>query len=274
MLGNFSWESPRFFVTDHRGYSELARHVAKHVLHREPEECRGFRFNKTVTRVTHAEDRCQAQTSDGTTYTARRCILTFSSGVVNAALDGGGLFLPELPDWKAEAYRKAQQGIYTKIFLKYNRSFWADVDYALFADPEERGSYAVWQSLESQHKFLPEAANMLMVTVVQDQSKRVETQPTAITVSQIQKVLATMYGDIPEPVSVLVPRWHADPAFVGCWSNVDVGAGNDADFEALQRNVGGLYFSGEATDPDFNGFTLGGFTSGQRAAKSVVESLA
>eukprot|EP00656_Telonema_subtile_P000411 TRINITY_DN10190_c0_g1_i3.p1 TRINITY_DN10190_c0_g1~~TRINITY_DN10190_c0_g1_i3.p1 ORF type:complete len:128 (+),score=29.22 TRINITY_DN10190_c0_g1_i3:449-832(+) len=127
---------------------------------------------------------------------------------------------------------------------------------------------------------------MLMVTVVQDQSKRVETQPTAITVrggqcglircqvSQIQKVLATMYGDIPEPVSVLVPRWHADPAFVGCWSNVDVGAGNDADFEALQRNVGGLYFSGEATDPDFNGFTLGGFTSGQRAAKSVVESLA
>merc|ERR1711977_112260 len=31
MLGNFSWESPRFFVTDQRGYAVVAQHVARDI---------------------------------------------------------------------------------------------------------------------------------------------------------------------------------------------------------------------------------------------------
>ena len=43
-----------------------------------------------------------------------------------------------------------------------------------------------------------------------------------------------------------------------------------SNFELMQRQLGGLVFAGEATDYDFNGFTLGGFTSGERAAHHVM----
>jgi len=55
------------------------------------------------------------------------CISTFSSGVVNAAVRSQSLFQPELPTWKADAFGKAQLGVYTKIFLHYEKGkFWAD----------------------------------------------------------------------------------------------------------------------------------------------------
>ena len=45
-----------------------------------------------------------------------------------------------------QAFGKAQNGIYTKIFLHFERRFWDDADYVLFADPDpgKRGYYAVW----------------------------------------------------------------------------------------------------------------------------------
>jgi len=32
------------------------------------------------------------------------------------------------------------------------------------------------------------------------------------------------------------------------------------------------YFAGEATDEDYNGFVLGGYTSGERAARAVLKA--
>jgi len=279
MLGNFSWESPRYFVTDPRGYSAVARHLVKDIPIASQHACPAHSaivFNKTVTSIQYAgvsgptSRGCSVQTSDGSTYTARFCISTFSSGVVNAAIETQQLFQPPLPSWKAAAFAKAQNGIYTKIFLRYRTSFWADADYVLYADPTRRGHYAVWQDLESHHKFFPSKANILMVTVVQADSQRVETQPEHQTISEIQDVLKVMYGsDIPEPEQIYIPRWNSDPGFRGCWSNIAINA-TASDFTLMQKSVGGLHFAGEATDYDFNGFTLGGYTSGQRAAASVL----
>ena len=67
-------------------------------------------------------------------------------------------------------------------------------------------------------------------------------------------------------------RPQTNPAFRGCWSNVAVGT-SAADFEKMQRRTGGLFFAGEATDYDFNGFVAGGFSSGDNVAKLVEAEL-
>jgi len=228
-------------------------------------------FHKQVTHIfhQHAGGSVHVRTADRSEYRARYAICTFSAGVVNEAIASRRLFYPQLPLWKREAFAKAVNGIYTKIFVKYDRRFWHDADYVLYAHPSRRGYYAVWQDLESSGKFFPEAAHLLMVTVVQRDSERVETQPTNATVSELQTVLRTMYGSsIPEPLDVLVPRWQNDPAFRGCWSNIAVGTGK-RDFELMQRRTGGLFFAGEATDYDYNGFVAGGFNSGKMVADRV-----
>ena len=112
-----------------------------------------------------------------------------------------------------------------------------------------------------------------MVTVVQNDSRRVEAQPQNETVAELQGVLRAMYGDgIPEPLEVYVPRWQANPAFRGCWSIIAIGS-SKADFDAMQRRTGSLYFAGEATDYDYNGFVAGGYNSGMTVADQVEAAL-
>lgn len=282
LLGNFSWESPRYFVTDPRGYAAVAEHVVRALPQSDgssssardtcPEQST-ILTSKTVVSIRYgaADQSCTVQTNDGSVFVARFCISTFSSGVILASATSGGpkLFDPPLPPFKINAFKTAPNGIYTKIFLKFETKFWANADYALFADPDRRGYFSVWQDLESHHKFFPSDAHILMVTVVQAQSEKVETQDTRKTVEEIMAVLRKMYSGrvVTEPLDIFLPRWNADPAFRGCWSNIQVGGGA---FEQMQEAIGPLFFAGEATDPDYNGFTLGGFTSGARAAQDVL----
>eukprot|EP00747_Dinoflagellata_sp_TGD_P055290 gnl/TRDRNA2_/TRDRNA2_149472_c0_seq1.p1 gnl/TRDRNA2_/TRDRNA2_149472_c0~~gnl/TRDRNA2_/TRDRNA2_149472_c0_seq1.p1 ORF type:complete len:348 (+),score=53.75 gnl/TRDRNA2_/TRDRNA2_149472_c0_seq1:127-1044(+) len=285
LLGGFSWESPRYFVTDPRGYAavaeEVVRSFAGESLYAEAvnsSDGRHVLFGKHVTEIVysrHQGSRVHVRTADGSEYRARSCICTFSAGVINAAIASGSIFQPPLPDWKVDAYAKVQNGVYTKVFLQYEKRFWDNADYVLYADPDpkKRGYFAVWQDMESHGKFLPHAANILMVTVCQELGRRLEVQSEARTSKELTQVLRSMYGpSVPEPLSIRVGIWGSDAAFQGSWSNVAVGTVR-RDFDAMQRGVGGLFFAGEATDVDFNGFVAGGYHSGDHVAKMVIDDL-
>ena len=130
------------------------------------------------------------------------------------------------------------------------------------------------QDLESGNKFFPKGSHMLMVTVVQRDSERVESQPQNATVGELQAVLRSLYGEtaVTEPTEIFIPKWQSNPAFRGCWSNIAIGTGK-RDFERMQRRTGSLYFAGEATDYDYNGFVAGGYTSGENVAGLVEAAL-
>ena len=118
-LGGFSWESPRYFVTDPRGYAAVARHVSKSAHDR-------IVFNATVTAIHygnnnhHSSSSSSSSSSETTTtsplvsvvtasgqeYRAKHVITTFSAGVVNQAIESNTLFYPPLPPWKAAAFNK------------------------------------------------------------------------------------------------------------------------------------------------------------------------
>lgn len=283
LLKGFGWEVPRYFVTDPRGYAAIADYVAKPLLSQDeqaPCSRPAVLFKKAVVSIRYGENRSgttgrgvRVETSDGSVYWAKRCIVTFSAGVINAAAQSHSLFHPPLPRWKTDAFAKAQNGIYTKIFLRYSTRFWDNADYVLFADSRRRGYYAVWQDLESHGKFFPAKANLLMVTVVQSDSQRVEKQSKNETIGELQAVLRQMYGqNIPEPTDIYIPKWFSDPFFRGCWSNIAIGA-NRSDFALMQQETGGLFFAGEATDALYNGFVLGGYNSGQTVAEQVLQAM-
>lgn len=73
-------------------------------------------------------------------------------------------------------------------------------------------------------------------------------------------------------VDVLVPIWKHNPFFQGSYSNIAVGTGG-SDFVDMEKNMGGVWFAGEATDWDWNGYVTGAYFSGDRVAKCVVASM-
>jgi len=157
--------------------------------------------------------------------------------------------------------------------VRYHMRFWDDADYVLFADPARRGYYAVWQDMESHGKFFPTKSNILMVTLVQQDSRRVELQSKADTIAELQAALKRMYGPhIPEPLDILIPKWQSNEFFRGSWSNIAIGT-TTKDFDSMQRPVGNLYFAGEATDADYNGFVLGGYHSGEAVGKRILRDM-
>jgi polyamine oxidase len=66
--------------------------------------------------------------------------------------------------------------------------------------------------------------NLLMVTVTDDEARRIEQQPDEDIKAEIMIVLRKMFGnDIPEMEAILVPRWGENRFFRGTYSNWPIG---------------------------------------------------
>lgn len=94
--------------------------------------------------------------------------------------------------------------------------------------------------------------NLLMVTVTDEEARRVEQQPDSETLDEIMGVLRTMYGpDVPRAEAIFVPRWFSDRLFRGSFSNWPLGV-DSSTFDHLQvirfSSCGGLQFTERHAD--------------------------
>lgn len=63
-----------------------------------------------------------------------------------------------------------------------------------------------------------------MVTVTDDEARRIEQRPDNQTQVEIMGVLRKMFGcHIPEMEAILIPRWGKDRIFKGTYSNWPIG---------------------------------------------------
>jgi polyamine oxidase len=257
------------FVIDQRGLKVVLEEEAKTFL--QPDQ---VLFNTTVSNIAYDEDgvNLTATNSDGTQYSieAAYVIVTFSVGVLQH--DAETLFTPTLPDWKTESIQAFSMSTYTKIFLSFPYKFWNDSQFELYIDPVIRGSYAIWQDL-SLPDFLPDS-NIIFVTVTDELSYIVESQPENVTIAEVMAVLANMYPhvDIPEPTGFLFPKWHSDPLFRGSYSNWPTGYPK-ALHDQFAAPVGRITFTGEATSYKYYGFMQGAYYEGIRAGDEVTDCL-
>ena len=83
------------------------------------------------------------------------------------------------------------------------------------------------------------------------------------------QVLQKLYGSqIPDPVSITIPDWGVNPHFMGMYSDFPPGYGHLRD--GLVSPAGRLYFGGEATNSDYNGYLHGAYFSGIDVANQII----
>lgn len=102
-------------------------------------------------------------TTDGQSFSAPHVVSSFSVGVLQ---NQDVVFKPALPSWKSEAIFTFAMATYQKIFVMFDEQFWgpeqvsekdvaeemvadANFQYVLYADPDQRGRYTVWQNINA-----------------------------------------------------------------------------------------------------------------------------
>ncbi|CAN7005469.1 hypothetical protein IGI04_009281 [Brassica rapa subsp. trilocularis] len=259
-----------YLVADERGYESLLYKMAEGFLYTSDGNIldNRLKLNKVVREVQQSRNGVVVKTEDGSEYEANYVIVSASIGVLQSNLIS---FQPPLPKWKTEAIQKCDVMVYTKIFLKFPRCFWPcgpGQEFFIYAH-EQRGYFTFWQHMENAYP----GSNILVVTLTNEQSKRVESQSDEETLKEAMSVLRDMFGPtIPYATDILVPRWWNNRFQRGSYSNYPMISDNQ-----LQRNVkapfGRIFFTGEHTSEKFSGYVHGGYLAGMDTSKTLLEEM-
>ncbi|KAL2932388.1 Polyamine oxidase 1 [Bienertia sinuspersici] len=259
-----------FLVADERGYEYLLYKMAEAFLLTSDGEIldNRLKLNTVVREIQNSRSGVTVKTEDGSIYKANYLILSVSIGVLQSDLIS---FRPPLPRWKTEAIEKCDVMVYTKIFLKFPHKFWPselEKEFFIYAH-ERRGYYTFWQHMDNAYP----GSNILVVTLTNDESKRVEAQSDQETLEEAMEVLRDMFGsDIPDAIDILVPRWWNNRFQKGSYSNYPIISNNQL-VRDIKAPVGHIFFSGEHTSERFNGYVHGGYLAGIDSANALLEEM-
>ncbi|CAN0917315.1 Polyamine oxidase 1, partial [Linum grandiflorum] len=259
-----------FLVADERGFDCLLYKMAEEFLFTSEGKIldNRLKLNQVVREIQHSRDGVTVKTEDGCVYEANYVILSVSIGVLQSNLIS---FSPPLPRWKTEAIEKCGVMVYTKIFLKFPHQFWPcgpEKEFFIYAH-QRRGYYTFWQHMENAYP----GSNILVVTLTNGESKRVEAQSDEETMKEAMKVLRDMFGpDVPDATDILVPRWYTNRFQRGCYSDYPIIC-NNQEVEKIKAPAGRIFFTGEHTSEKFSGYVHGGYLAGIETSKSVLEDM-
>ncbi|KAF9665699.1 hypothetical protein SADUNF_Sadunf16G0150800 [Salix dunnii] len=292
-----------FLVADERGYEHLLYKMAENFLFTSEGKIldNRLKLNKVVRELQHSRNGVVVKTEDGCVYEANYVILSVSIGVLQSDLISfrpplpasdqflscfAGLSMAKsmskfpslravkyirvhaacalqllVKRWKAEAIEKCDVMVYTKIFLKFPDKFWPcgpGKEFFIYAH-ERRGYYTFWQHMENAYP----GSNILVVTLTNGESKRIEAQSDEETLEEAMGVLRDMFGPhIPNATDILVPRWWNNRFQRGSYSNYPIISDNQ-DVHDIKAPVGCIFFTGEHTSERFSGYVHGGYLAGE-----------
>ena len=258
-------EGVDYLVTDDKGFSFVVECMA-----------RGFKedriiLDSLITTIQTADDCVCVTLQDNKRYCGDYAIITFSIGVLQAAIQDESYpvkFDPPLPQYKQDAINNVTLVHYGKIFLTFNESFWNETEgqQVLGYVSSQRGEYPYYV-IDSNRP------NVLTAIVTEDLALSIANQPTSATVNEVMTVLRKIYGNnISDPESVIISNWSNDPLFYTSWTAYAPGVPFDI-FERLLSPVGRLYFAGESLNRSNNGFTQGGYGSGAYVANNIINEI-
>ncbi|XLS84723.1 hypothetical protein HN51_034889 [Arachis hypogaea] len=290
-----------YLVADERGYEYLLYKMAEDFLHTSEGRIldNRLKLNQVVRGIQQSRSGVRVVTEDGRFYEANYVVLSVSIGVLQSDFIS---FNPPLPRWKSEAITKCEVMVYTKIFLQFPYKFWPgcpEKEFFIYAH-DRRGYYTFWQVrlkcfsilclfcfspdyLFEQSSDLPlydqhmesayPGSNILVVTLTNGESKRVEAQPDTDTLREAMVVLRDMFGpDIPDAIDILVPRWWNNRFQRGSYSNYPI-ISNPQVFYNIKAPVGRIFFTGEHTSERFNGYVHGAYLAGIETSRAVLEEM-
>lgn len=263
----YQWSDENNYVWDQRGFNTFI--VGEAYTYLSPNDTRLW-LNTIVTNISYSDSGVTVYNEDGSCIEAEYAVCTFSVGVLQHDVV---TFVPELPQWKQDAIAMFEMGTYTKIFLQFNETFWdPDTQFFLYASPTTRGWYPVWQSL-STPGFIP-GSNIIFVTVVEQQSYRIEKMSDEAVLAEVTGALQLMFPDItiPQPTAFMFPRWTETKWAYGSYSNWPPGTTLEM-HQNLRANVGRLWFAGEATSAPYYGFLQAAYYEGKEVGERIAGML-
>lgn len=191
----------------------------------------------------------------------KNVLMTVPLGVLQA---GDIQFTPTLPTRKQAAIAAMGMGSLNKVWLKFPRVFWDDVEIVNYT-AEDKGRFSSWVNI---HKIFAEPYLLAFNTDAQ-----IESLSDAEIIEEAMLTLKSMYGDnIPSPERYFISRWRADKFSRGSYSYLRQG-GRPEDRKELAKAVGNVFFAGEATHSEYPATVHGAYLSGLREAKKITAKL-
>lgn len=257
------------------GYSTLLNHVAGNVVDLVKLEHVVEAVIKTVD--ANGQSKVVVQTNKGD-FDCDCVVVTVPLGVLKARKIK---FFPALPKWKEDVIDRIGFGLYNKIFLEFEESFWPE-DIDVFRIITEIDAFAVnnytASDLSIDDNFTQTCVNLkglsgrnvLMCTTVSERSKFFESLPNETIVEIMRKKFAKVFGrEIPKVVNHYVTRWNSDPFSLGGYAHVALDGSPD-DFDVLAKPIDTtVYFAGDTTYKDYNTCVHGAYLSGLAASKKI-----
>jgi len=218
------------------------------------------RLSHVASLIAYSDEGCSVSTNRGV-LTAARVLVTVPIGVLQA---GAIAFDPALPPRKQQAIDRLGSGLLDKLYLQFDRAFWAPTHLLQRADAIH-GRWAEFLNLQAVL-----GKPVLLCFNAADYAQVLQSQTDAAVVADAMAALRQVYGaTIPAPKGFLRTRWAADPFALGSYSYLAVGS-SLADRDALAAPVAPhLYFAGEATHRDHAATVHGALLSGQAAAAAM-----
>jgi len=221
------------------------------------------RLNAAVRRLDWSGREVRLETPGGT-VTARKVILTVSTGILGA---GDIRFDPPLPDWKREAVAGLPLGNHNRICLVFDRD--------VFGPDAPEGGIVLGGEGEPMHfRVRPFGYNYVPAMTGGRFADWLERAGTEASADFAKEKLKQVFGnDITRHiVRHIVTAWRGDPWVRGAYSVALPGQSHQR--AELARPIDGrLYFAGEATSREFFSTAHGAYLSGIAAAEAVADSL-
>ena len=259
-------EGEDYYITDPKGYSFVIDCMARNFKN-------SVKLNTLITTIQTADDCVCVTTQGNERYCGDYGIVTFSIGVLQAAIDDKEdsvlRFEPPLPEEKQDAINSVTLVHYGKIHLIFNSTFWnvtEDEQQIIGYVDEKRGYYAYYI-------FDKKNPNIITVDITEDLTIKVSTQAKEETTNEVMGILRKIFGsDIPDPLTTIVSNWTNDPLFRCTYTAFAPGVPADI-FDDLLEPVGRLHFAGESLNHSNYGFTQGAYGSGVHVAKQISAKL-
>lgn len=224
-------------------------------------------LSSPVAAITQSSGGCTAQTVDGTTYKAKKVILSVPTPLLRH-ID----FTPPLPTERQAYVDTAKLGYYSKMIYVFDKPFWREAGLSgAFQSAIGPASFSRDTSIPDDDQW---SISCFLVGETGRKWSRLSTQERG---EQMWKQFVTLFknvvDEVPEPINTIEQEWSKEAFFEGAPNPVvGVGVGTRS-VEEFCRPFGDVHFVGTETSDVWKGYMEGAVRSGQRGAAEVLRDL-
>ena len=258
---DYYWEGPDGIVICQQGYGAVVADYRKEVPVKLKTTAKEIKWDKKGVKVV---------TNDGT-ISAKACIVTVSTGVLNARTIK---FTPDLPDYKYDAFAGITMGNYNHTTFLFDKKY-------LFKLGIKYPDVFAYFKIQSNGASSPKGATgqfnitrsgLCYLDSVGKFCKELEAEGSKAQIDWALNLLKTTYGSEigKHVIKSHATSWGKNPFTLGSYSGAIPGKAHLR--KSLRKSVGKIFFAGEAC-ADAHATVYGANWSGVRVGKKVAKKV-